>query len=67
MDRVLLFDNKFNLIGDTDSLDLDPRSFSKTLNIVEEEISEAKKKIMDTKVVEKKKKDKIFIKKVLIH
>jgi len=40
LDRVLLFDNKFTLIGDTDSLDLDPRSFSKTLNIVEEEISE---------------------------
>ena len=37
LDRVLLFDNKFNLIGDTDSLDLDPRSFSKILNIVEEE------------------------------
>jgi len=67
LDRVLLFDNKFNLIGDTDSLDLDPRSFSKTLNIVEEEISEKKKKITDTKVVEQKKKDKIFLKKVLIN
>jgi len=66
LDRVLLFDNKFTLIGDTDSLDLDPRSFSKTLNIVEEEISEEKKKITDTKVVEQKKKDKIFLKKVLI-
>ena len=65
LDRVLLFDNKFTLIGDTDSLDLDPRSFSKTLNIVEEEISEGKKKITDTKVIEKKKK-KIFLKKVLI-
>ena len=66
LDRVLLFDNKFTLIGDTDSLDLDPRSFSKTLNIVEEEISEGKKKITVTKVVEQKKKDKIFLKKVLI-
>ncbi len=47
LDRVLLFDNKFNLIGDTDSLDLDPRSFSKTLNIVEEEISSNKKKNKD--------------------
>ena len=65
LDRVLLFDNKFTLIGDTDSLDLDPRSFSKTLNIVEEEISEGKKKITDTKVIEKKK-NKIFLKKVLI-
>ena len=67
LDRVLLFDNKFNLIGDTDSLDLDPRSFSKTLNIVEEEISENKKKIIDTKEVEQKKKDKIFLKKILIN
>ena len=65
LDRVLLFDNKFTLIGDTDSLDLDPRSFSKTLNIVEEEIS-GKKKITETEVVEQKKKDKIFLKKVLI-
>ena len=66
LDRVLLFDNKFTLIGDTDSLDLDPRSFSKTLNIVEEEISEEKKKTTKTKGVEKKKKEKIFLKKVLI-
>ncbi|SVB36423.1 uncharacterized protein METZ01_LOCUS189277 [marine metagenome] len=66
LDRVLLFDNKFTLIGDTDSLDLDPRSFSKTLNIVEEEISEEKKKITGTKAVEQQKKNKIFLKKVLI-
>ena len=65
LDRVLLFDNKFTLIGDTDSLDLDPRSFSKTLNIVEEEISK-KKNITGTKVVKQKKKNKIFLKKVLI-
>ena len=67
LDRVLLFDNKFTLIGDTDSLDLDPRSFSKTLNIVEEKISEKEVKITDTKEVEQKKKDKIFLKKVLIN
>ena len=67
LDRVLLFDNKFTLIGDTDSLDLDPRSFSKTLNIVEEKISEEEVKITDTKEVEQKKKDKIFLKKVLIN
>ena len=66
LDRVLLFDNKFTLIGDTDSLDLDPRSFSKTLNIVEEEISEEEEKITGTKAVEQQKKNKIFLKKVLI-
>ena len=66
LDRVLLFDNKFTLIGDTDSLDLDPRSFSKTLNIVEEEISKKKEKTTDTKVVEEEEK-KIFLKKILIN
>ena len=35
LDRVILFDNRFNLIGDTDTLDLDPRSFSKRLDIIE--------------------------------
>ena len=67
LDRVLLFDNKFTLIGDTDSLDLDPRSFSKTLNIVEEEISEAKEKTTDPKIVEQKRKNKISLKKILIN
>ena len=28
LDRVIFFDKKFNFIGDTDTLDLDPRSFS---------------------------------------
>ena len=36
LDRVLFFDEEFNLIGDTDTLDLDPRSFSENSNIVEE-------------------------------
>jgi len=31
LDRVLIFDSDFNLIGDTDTLDLDPRSFSQKL------------------------------------
>ena len=35
LDRVILFDNKFNLVGDTDTLDLDPRSFSNRLDIVQ--------------------------------
>ena len=28
LDRVVFFDNQLNLVGDTDTLDLDPRSFS---------------------------------------
>jgi two-component system sensor histidine kinase ChvG len=38
LDRVIFFDNQFNLVGDTDTLDLDPRSFSTRLDIVELEI-----------------------------
>ena len=45
LDRVIFFDNELNLIGDTDTLDLDPRSFSTRLDMVELEIlSEEKTK-----------------------
>ena len=43
LDRVLFFDKDLNLIGDTDTLDLDPRSFSRNSNIVEEENLDKKK------------------------
>ena len=43
LDRVILFDNQFNLVGDTDTLDLDPRSFSNRLDIVQLEILNEKK------------------------
>ena len=35
LDRVTIFDNEFNLIGDTDTLDLDPRSFGRTSEVIE--------------------------------
>ena len=35
LDRVIFFDNQLNLIGDTDTLDLDPRSFSQRLDTIE--------------------------------
>jgi len=35
LDRVQFFDNSFKLIGDTDTLDLDPRAFSKKIDIIE--------------------------------
>ena len=35
LDRVIFFDNNLNLIGDTDTLDLDPRSFSTRLDEIE--------------------------------
>ena len=57
LDRVILFDNQFNLVGDTDTLDLDPRSFSSRLDIVELEIldEEKIKKIVETKNINKEK------------
>tara|TARA_Y100000590_G_scaffold383598_1_gene454401 strand:- start:1008 stop:2540 length:1533 start_codon:yes stop_codon:yes gene_type:complete len=35
LDRVQIFDKNYNLIGDTDTLDLDPRAFSKKLDIIQ--------------------------------
>ena len=57
LDRVILFDKQLNLVGDTDTLDLDPRSFSNRLDIVQLEIlNEAKsKKIIETKNIDKEK------------
>ena len=51
LDRVIFFDNQLKLLGDTDTLDLDPRSFSQRLDIVEFEESTEKK----TKEITKKK------------
>jgi len=57
LDRVILFDNQFNLVGDTDTLDLDPRSFSNRLDIVELEIlnQEVSKKIVEKKNINNEK------------
>jgi len=40
LDRVQFFDNDLNLIGDTNVLDLDSRSFSKKFEVTEFEIGE---------------------------
>ena len=45
LDRVTIYDSKFNLIGDTDTLDLDPRSFSQRLDIVEMDVTSKEEKI----------------------
>jgi len=57
LDRVILFDSQFNLVGDTDTLDLDPRSFSNKLDIVQLEIlnKEKSKKIIEKKDINKEK------------
>ena len=51
LDRVIFFDKDLNLIGDTDTLDLDPRSFEKRLDGIELEILNQKK----TEKINKKK------------
>ena len=57
LDRVILLDNQFNLVGDTDTLDLDPRSFSNRLDIVQLEIlnEEKSKKIIEKKDINREK------------
>ncbi len=56
LDRVMIFNNNFELIGDTDTLDLDPRSFSQRLNIIEMDI-EDENKILEKKEIVKQKKN----------
>ena len=54
LDRVIFFDNNLNLIGDTDTLDLDPRSFSNRLDTIKLEVldSSKSKKITEEKNID---------------
>ena len=59
LDRVTFFDDQLNLVGDTDTLDLDPRSFSSRLDKIEFENlneQEIEKKIEEKNVKLDKKK-----------
>ena len=59
LDRVTIFDNDFNLIGDTDTLDLDPRSFGQSSDVVQmDNLNE--KKINDNKSETDKNETKVF-------
>ena len=61
LDRVQFFDNDINLLGDTNVLDLDPRSFSKQFEVTEREIGAIKTESNLKKSSKKiKKKNKIF-------
>ena len=42
LDRVVFFDDEYNILANTDTLDLDPRSFSERIDVVEFEIEEKK-------------------------
>ena len=60
LDRVVIFDNNFNLVGDTDTLDLDPRAFSKRLEVVEMDIIKKKTKFSESNQKKLKKKKYFF-------
>ena len=57
LDRVIIFNSEFKLIGDTDTLDLDPRSFSQRLDIIEMDIvsNNLKKKYKKKEILKKDK------------
>ena len=57
LDRVQVFDNEFKLIGDTDTLDLDPRAFSQKLEVIE------MNDLNDNKINKEKEKENILDKK----
>ena len=61
LDRVIFFDNELNLIGDTDTLDLDPRAFSTRLNDIEFESLNEKKINKENKDKSKNVDEKKFI------
>ena len=69
LDRVIFFDNKLNLIGDTDTLDLDPRSFSQRLDTIELEVldSTTTKKITEEKNIDIGNENNISLNDVLLN
>ena len=67
LDRVIFFDKNFNLIGDTDTLDLDPRSFPKKSDIVEQETLNDENKANKITIKKEKKSKKIYLSEILIN
>ena len=69
LDRVIFFDNELNLVGDTDTLDLDPRSFSTRLDIIElETLNEKKsKEITEKKNIDIGKKKSVSLNDVFLN
>ena len=63
IDRVIIFDNNINLIGDTNNLDLDPRSFIQSLEVIEMDVlSEDSNKVEEkSKKINNKAGDKSLI------
>ena len=64
IDRVIIYDNGFNSISDTDTLDLDPRSFSRNFGILETDIlSDGKSFAIDQNLDNSQ--NNFFLKKIL--
>jgi two-component system sensor histidine kinase ChvG len=66
LDRVIFFDNQLNLLGDTDTLDLDPRSFSQRLDTIQlEQIDQ--NNLKKKKIIKKSKnKNKLSLENILL-
>ena len=69
LDRVIFFDNELNLVGDTDTLDLDPRSFTTRLDTVELEIlnEEKTKEITEKKNIDIGNENTVSLKDILLN
>ena len=69
LDRVIFFDNKLNLVGDTDTLDLDPRSFTTRLDTIELEIlnEEKTKEITEKKNIDIGNNNSVSLKDILFN
>ena len=67
IDRVIFFDNKYKLVGDTDTLDLDPRSFSQRLDTIQlEQIDQ--NNLKKKKIIKKSKnKNKLSLENILLN
>ena len=66
LDRVVIFDSNFNLVGDTDTLDLDPRAFSQRLDVIEtDNLNETTKNYKNDKKIFNK--EKIYLNNILLN
>tara|TARA_Y100001970_G_scaffold154367_2_gene189120 strand:+ start:1611 stop:3140 length:1530 start_codon:yes stop_codon:yes gene_type:complete len=62
LDRVLIFDKNFRTIGDTDTLDLDPRSFRQRLEVIEMTLNNSNSNKIDKINIKDDKQQKSFSK-----
>ena len=65
LDRVQFFNQNFELIGDTDTLDLDPRAFSQKLDAIEmNDLNQNENETKSEKITEKVNKKSIILNKL---